>query len=163
MPQTPIFGFGLPASTRALWPRRMTRSTRPGSMRATASRRPMWVVTWMTLTLSVESIIETSGVQRLLVERGRADGLDLAGHRELGGDPDVVVCRVAGHRGQLPERQVLGEQREVDDVDPPGQLDGLVDVVDRDDVDRDAGEVGCLLEAQRVTDDDGPRHRRDVR
>ena len=31
-------------------------------MRATASMRPMWVVTWMTLTFSVESIIETSGV-----------------------------------------------------------------------------------------------------
>ncbi len=31
-------------------------------MRATASMRPMWVVTWMTLTFSVESIIDTSGV-----------------------------------------------------------------------------------------------------
>ena len=90
--------------------------------------------------LGVDSIIETSvgagelgeqlgvagedvaaGVQRLLVERRGADGLHLAGHRELAGHPDVVVCRVARDGGELAEGQVLGEQPEVDDVDPAGR------------------------------------------
>ena len=40
----------------------MVRSTNPGSIFATASTRPMCVVTWMTRILGVASIIETSSV-----------------------------------------------------------------------------------------------------
>ena len=62
MPQTPIFGSATPDRTSASCPRRTVRSTSPGSIRATASIRPMCVVTCTTFTLGVDSIIDTSSV-----------------------------------------------------------------------------------------------------
>ncbi len=62
MPHTPMRGLTMPDFRRAAWPRAMVRSTRPGSILAMASIRPMWVVTWRTFIFGVLSIIETSGV-----------------------------------------------------------------------------------------------------
>src|SRR6267143_3872160 len=60
--QTPMRGCAIPERTRASYPRRMVRSTSAGSIFSIASSSPMWVVTWMTRILGVESIIETSSM-----------------------------------------------------------------------------------------------------
>ena len=62
MPHTAIRGCSMPAFTSVSCPRRMVRSTRPGSMRSTMSTSPMWVVTWITRSRGALSIIDTSSV-----------------------------------------------------------------------------------------------------
>ena len=69
--------------------------------------------------LGVAGVLVAAGVQRFLVQRRGADRVDLIGLRELHGAGDVPISSVTGDGRQLAERQVVGDQVEVDAVDGP--------------------------------------------
>ena len=56
------------------------------------------------------------GVERLLVQRSGADGVDPAGHHQLDGPGDELVRPVSRLRGKLSEGKVVGDDGEVDAV-----------------------------------------------
>jgi hypothetical protein len=103
--------------------------------------------------LGVARVDVSSLVQRSLVQGGRADALDLAGHAQLAGDPDVVVGRVAGLGGLLAPRQVGRKQLRVDHVDPAGLEHGVAYRLHLDDVGFHAQRLGTELQPVDVADD----------
>ena len=151
----------------------MVRSTSPGSILATASNSPMWVVTWMTLSVGEESIIDTSsvpvrcastrcgredvsgGMQGFLVERSGADRLYVAGHCQFACHADVFEGRVACHSGQFAPGQVVGKQTQIDDIDPSRNELGVGNPFDGNDLRLQAENSGRKPQTRCVTDDDG--------
>ncbi|MNV85143.1 hypothetical protein D3C71_1790750 [compost metagenome] len=68
----------------------------------------------------VAGVLVATGVQRFLVQRRGADRIDLLGLGQLHGAGDVLIGGVTGNRRQLAERQIVGDQVEVDAIDDAG-------------------------------------------
>ena len=104
----------------------------------------MWVVTWITRSLwchqhhrdfrgagKVGQHFGVSGErvppcpQRLLVERGGAERVDLARFDHRHSPFDEAEGRISGNRRKLAPRQPFGDEPEIDAIDAPALEGGL--------------------------------------
>ena len=109
--------------------------------------------------LRVARVAVAREVQRLLVERRRADRVDLAREREGDRALDRPVRALAGVRRQLAERQPWVDQAEVEAGDR-ALRDGIGRALDGDDLRLAPEHLGGGAQARRVADHDrrdGPR------
>src|SRR5690349_5826533 len=100
----------------------------------------------------VARILVAARMQRFLVQRRRADRIDLARLREFDGALDVLIRGIARQCRQLAERQVVRNQAEVDAVDRALLVTRIGCVLDAANLHRPADDLVRALEALRVAD-----------
>lgn len=100
----------------------------------------------------VAGILVAAGVQRFLVERRRADGVDLPGFRQLHRARDELIGRIARDGRQAAEGQVGRNQVEIDAVDRARLVARVGRFLDAADLRRAADDLVRSFEPARIAD-----------
>src|SRR5471032_1132579 len=99
----------------------------------------------------VAGVFVATGVQRFLVERRGADGVDLFGFSQFDGASDVLIRGVTGNRRQLSERQVVRDQVQVDAIYGARLVQRFGGVLDATDRGAAVNDGVRLLKTARIT------------
>ncbi|MDF2599832.1 MAG: hypothetical protein K0Q54_2655 [Methylobacterium brachiatum] len=113
--------------------------------------------------LGVAGKLVAGRVQRLLRQGRGADALRLSRLHDLHGRRDAAIGGLAGDRGQLPERQVLGDAFQVDALDRIRAEGRRARVGERIDPDRGPDDAARLPQAPGIADHQRLADRVDLR